>query len=104
MSTYVRRDMSSKTDSTVGWANVHGIAMCYGLDGLVFESRWWRDFLQSSRQAQGPNNPPARWVPCLIPGVKWLGRGVDNPLPSSAEVKESVQQYFYFPPGLHGLF
>jgi hypothetical protein len=37
-------------------------------------------------------------------GVKRPGRGVGHPLPSSAEVKERVQLYFYSPLGLRGLF
>ena len=35
-----------------------------------------------------------------LPGVKQRGRGVDNPNPSSAEVKERVEQYLYSPSGL----
>jgi hypothetical protein len=30
-----------------------------------------------------------------FPGVKRPGRGVDHPLPSSTEVKERVELYFY---------
>jgi len=30
-----------------------------------------------------------------FPGVKWTERGVDHPLPSSAEVKERVDLYLY---------
>jgi hypothetical protein len=33
-------------------------------------------------------------------GVKWLGRGVDHPIPSSAEIKERVKLYVYSPSGL----
>jgi len=32
-------------------------------------------------------------------GVKQLGHGVDNPPPSSAEVKERVELYLYSPFG-----
>jgi len=32
-----------------------------------------------------------------FPGVKWLGRGIAHPPPSSAEVKERVELYLYFP-------
>ena len=39
--------------------------------------------------------PFVQWVS----GVKWPGRGVDHPPPSSAEVKERVEQYLYFPSG-----
>jgi hypothetical protein len=39
-----------------------------------------------------------------FPGGKGLGRGVDQPLPSTAEVKEGVELYIYSPLGLRGLF
>ena len=32
-------------------------------------------------------------------GVKWPGRGVDHPPPSSAEVNERVELYLYSPSG-----
>jgi len=32
-------------------------------------------------------------------GVKQLGRGVDQPPPSTAEVKKRVELYLYFPSG-----
>ena len=32
-----------------------------------------------------------------FPGVKWPGRGVNHPPPSSAQVKEIVEQYLYSP-------
>ena len=35
----------------------------------------------------------------LAPGVKRPGRVVNHPPPSSAEVKERVELYFYFPSG-----
>jgi len=34
-----------------------------------------------------------------LPGVKQLGRVVDHPTPSSAEVKERVELFLYFPSG-----
>jgi hypothetical protein len=34
-----------------------------------------------------------------FPEVKWPGRGVDHPPPSSAEVKERVELYLYSPSG-----
>ena len=39
-----------------------------------------------------------------FPGVKRPGRGVDHPPPSSAEVKERVELYRFFPMGLRGMF
>jgi hypothetical protein len=40
-----------------------GIATRYGLDGPGIESRWEQDFLQPSRPALGPTQPPVQWVP-----------------------------------------
>jgi hypothetical protein len=34
-----------------------------------------------------------------FPVVKWAGRGVDDPHPSNAEVKERVDLYLYSPSG-----
>jgi hypothetical protein len=72
------------------------IATCYGLDGPRIESRWRRDFLHLSRQALGPTQPRIWWLPSF-PGVQRLGRGVDHPPPSSAEVRERVELYLYSP-------
>jgi hypothetical protein len=38
------------------------------------------------------------------PVVKWAGRGIDHPPPSSTKVKERVELYLYSPFGLRGLF
>ena len=37
------------------------------------------------------------WV--SFQGVKWPGRGINHPTPSSTEVKERVELYLYFPSG-----
>ena len=63
-----------------------------------------RDFPHPSRPALGPTQSSTQWEPGLSPGVKRPGRGVDHLPPSSAEVKEKVELYFYSPLGLRGLF
>jgi hypothetical protein len=50
----------------------------------------------------GPTQPPIQWVPGSFlrgggGGVKQPGRGVNHPLPSSAEVKERVELYHTSP-------
>jgi hypothetical protein len=49
----------------------------------------------------GPGTQPASYTMGTesFPGVKRPGRGVDNPPPSSAEVKERVKLYIYFHSG-----
>ena len=63
----------------------------YGMDGPGIEFRWGRDFSHPSISALEPTQPPIQWVPALLSGVKRPGRGVDNPPPPSAEVKERVE-------------
>jgi len=50
----------------------------------------------------GPGTHPASYTMGTVsfPGVKRPGRGVDHSLPSSAEVKETVELYLYSPSGL----
>jgi len=87
----------------VGRDNPVGIATRYGLDGPGIESWWERDFQHLSRPALGPTQHLIIGTGSF-PGVKRPGRGVDNPLPFSAEVKERVELYLYFPLGLRSLF
>ena len=44
-----------------------------------------------------PGTHPASYtvITTLFPGVKWLGRGINYPPPSSAKVKERVELYLY---------
>jgi hypothetical protein len=65
-----------------------GIATRYGLYGLGIESRQGRDFFAPVQS--GPGAYPASYTmgTASLKGVKWPGRGVDHPPPSSAEGKE----------------
>jgi hypothetical protein len=56
-----------------------GIETGYGLDGPGIESRWGWDFSHTSRPALGPPSLPYNGFWVL--GVKWPGRGADNPPP-----------------------
>ena len=47
----------------------------------------------------GPPSLPYNGYRVFLPGVKRLGRGVDHPPPSSAEVKERIELYLYSPAG-----
>jgi hypothetical protein len=76
-----------------------GIATRYGLDGPWIESPWGRDFSHPSRPALGPTQPPIQWVPGLSTGGKLAGTKRWPPTPSSAEVQERVDLYFYSPSG-----
>jgi len=62
--------------------SVVGIATCYGLDSLGFESEWGRHLLL----ALGPLASYTMGTRSF-PGVKWPECGVDHPPPSSAEFK-----------------
>jgi hypothetical protein len=70
----------------------------YGLDGPGIESRCGRNFPHLSRPALGHTQPPTQWVP----GSSRAGKATEAwrwpPTPSSAEVKERVELYLYFPP------
>jgi hypothetical protein len=70
-----------------------GIALGYGLNEWVFESRQGlRIFLFTiaSRPVLGPIQPPIQWVPgALSLGVKQQGCEADHSPPSSAKVKNA---------------
>jgi hypothetical protein len=74
-----------------------GIATRYGLDGPGIESRRGARF--SASVQTGPVAHPASYTMGTgsFSGVMRLGRGVDHPPPSSAEVKERVELYLYSP-------
>jgi hypothetical protein len=77
-----------------------GIATRYGLDGPVIESRWGGGRFSAPVQTGCVAHPASYTVGTgSFPGVKKPGRGVDHPLPPSAEVKERVELYLYSPSG-----
>jgi hypothetical protein len=84
----------------VGRDSAVGTETRYGLDGPGIESRWGARF--SAPVQTGPGAHPASYTMGTgsFPGVKWPGRGVDHPPPSSAEVKERVELYLYSTSGL----
>ena len=85
---------------TVGRDGAVGITTRYGLDGPGIESRWGARF--SAPVLTGPGAHPASYTMGngSFLGVKRPGRGVDHPLPSSAEVERRVELYSFSPSGL----
>ena len=73
------------------------IATGYRLDGPGIKSLWGRDFPHLSIPALGPIQPPVQLVHRRGGGLKRLGRDVDHPPTSSAEVKGRVELYVFSP-------
>jgi hypothetical protein len=75
--------------------------MGWAMGFLGFDSRWGLGnflFTTASRTALGPTQPPIQWVPeALFLGVERPGSEADHSPPSSADVKECVELYLYFP-------
>ena len=76
-----------------------GIATRYQLDGPGIESQWGKIFQTHPDRPWGPPSLLYNGYQVSFPGVKRPGRGVDQPPPSSAEVKERVELYLYSPSG-----
>jgi hypothetical protein len=83
----------------MGHESPFGTETHYGLGGLGIES-WWRVRFSAPIQT-GSGAYPASYIMGTgsFLGVKWLGRGVDLPPPSRAEVKERLKLYLYSPSG-----
>jgi hypothetical protein len=77
--------------SIVGRDSSVGIATRYRLDRPGIESRWGVRF--SAPGQNGPGALPASYAMGIgsFPGVKRLGRGVDDPTTASADVKGRVE-------------
>jgi hypothetical protein len=69
-----------------------GTVTAYGLDGPGIESRWGARF--SAPVQTGPEAHPAS---CTMGTGSFPGRDADPSPPSSAEVKNRVELYLYFP-------
>ena len=79
-------------DTVVGRDGAVGIATHYGLNRPAIEFRWGRDFSHPFRPTLGRTQPPIQWVPFKSAGAwRW------STTPSTAEVKKSVELYFYSP-------
>jgi hypothetical protein len=79
-------------DSSVG-TETH-----YGLDGPGIESRWGARFSEPVQTGPGAHPTSYTMGTGSVTGVKRPGHGADHP-PSSAEVKERVEIYLYYPSG-----
>jgi hypothetical protein len=67
-----------------------GIATDYRLDCPEIESRWWRNFPHPSTPALGVHPAYCRIGTEYLSRGKAAGRGVEQPSPTSAEVKECL--------------
>ena len=72
-----------------------GVVTRYGLDGPGIDDI----FRTRPDRSWGPRSLLYNGYRVSFLGVKRPGRGVDYPPPSSAEVKERVELYLYFPSG-----
>jgi len=80
------------------WAGIAqslDIVIRHGLVGTGIESHCGQDFSAHVQTGSGAHPASYTMGTGSFPGVKRPGRGVDHPLPSSAEVKERREQYLY---------
>jgi hypothetical protein len=80
------------------WAGcVVGIATAYGLDGPGIESRWGEIFHTCPDRPWDPPSLLYNGYRVFPRGKVWPERDADPSPPSSAEVKNRVELYLYFP-------
>jgi hypothetical protein len=91
--------ISAITPQNVGRDSSVGTATGYGPDGTGIEFRWVRDLLHPSRPVLGPTEHPIQWVSGLFPGGKVAWACCWPSTSSAADVKETVELYFYSPSG-----
>jgi len=75
----------------------------YGMDGPGIESRWGARFYTPVQTGSEGHPTSYAMVTGSFPGVR-PGAWRWSTTPSSAEVKERVEQYLYFSLDLRGLF
>ena len=83
---------------TVDRDSVVGIATRCGLSGAGIGSRWGAKFSAPAQTGSGVHPPSYKLGTGSFSGVKRPRRDVEQPPPSSAEVKERVELYFPFGP------
>ena len=93
----VKRSRLHSTDFHKICASSVGIATRYGLEGPGIESRWGDEiFLTRPDRPWGPPSLLYNWYR-VFPGGKAAGAWRWTPTPSSSEVEERVELYFYAP-------
>jgi hypothetical protein len=75
----------------------------YGMDSLGFEPWWVWDFLQPSRMAPRPTQPPVLWVPGVFLMVKQLMHGINHPLHLAPRLEKEYCYNSILSLGFHGL-
>ena len=82
----------------VGWESWVSIVSRFGLDSPGIESVGGKSF-RTCPESPGAHPASYSMGTRSFLGAKWLGCGIDHPTPSSAEVKERVELYLFYPTG-----